>query len=240
MDRPFYSVTFGGKNSWDEWNLIPVKAGKIEFATPSVKDEWIEVAGSDDALDFTEVLTGYALYNQRRGSVKFRFYDNGTSSRSRFNQLKNYLHGKRMTAIIEDEPDYYYEGRFMVGDFEPMQGNWGDVNVSYILNAYKLEMTSTNEDWLWDPFNFETGVIREYGSLEVDGSLTVEVIGSRKPTVPKFIVTGGTLTLTIDGTVYVLNEGTTTIPQIKLFDETYTFEFTGTGTVTIDYRGGSL
>ena len=53
MDRPFYSITIGGKNTWDEWNLIPLKAGKIEFATPPVKYESVEIPGSDDVLDMT-------------------------------------------------------------------------------------------------------------------------------------------------------------------------------------------
>lgn len=240
MDRPFYSVTFGDKNTWDEWNLMPVKAGKIEFATPEVKTEHVEVPGSDDSLDFTEVLTGYPTYDSRKGSVRFRFFNNGVSARSRFNRLKNYLHGRHMKAVIEDEPDYYYIGRFMVGDFEPKQGNWGDVEISYILNAYKLENTSTNEDWLWDPFNFETGVIREYGGIVVNGKTTVTVIGSRKPTVPRFTVTGGALTLSVGTNRYSLPVGRTVLPQIVLMNEEYKMIFEGNGTVEIEMAVGSL
>lgn len=240
MDRPFYSVTFGDKNTWDEWNLMPVKAGKIEFATPEVKSEYIDIPGSDNALDLTEALTGYPIYDSRKGSVRFRFFNNGVSARSRFNRLKNYLHGRHMKAVIEDEPDYYYIGRFMVGDFEPKQGNWGDVEISYILNAYKLEITSTNEDWLWDPFNFETGVIREYGEIVIDGKTTVTVIGSRKPTVPRFTVTGGSLTLTIGTNWYSLPVGRTVLPQIVLMDEEYEMIFEGNGTVEIEMVVGSL
>ena len=240
MDRPFYSVTFGDKNTWDEWNLIPVKAGKIEFATPEVKSEYIEIPGSDNALDLTEALTGYPIYDSRKGSVKFRFFDNGVPARFRFNRLKNYLHGRHMRAVIEDEPDYYYVGRFMVGDFEPKRGNWGDVEISYILNAYKLETTSTNEDWLWDPFNFETGVIREYGEIVVDGKTTVTVIGSGKPTVPRFTVTVGALTLSIGTNQYPLPVGKTVLPQIVLTNEEYEMIFEGSGTVEIEMVVGSL
>lgn len=240
MDRPFYSVTFGDKNSWDEWNLIPVKAGRIEFATPNVKYESEEIPGSDNVLDMSEVLTGYPLYDPRKGSITFRFYDNGTPVRERFDRLKNYLHGRRMRAVIEDQPEYYYEGRFMVGDFQPKQGNWGDVDISYILNAYKLELNSSAEDWDWDPFNFLIGVIREYKDIVVDGEKTMTIIGSRKPTVPTFIVSGGALTLSIGTNQYNLPVGRTVLPQIVLMDEEYEMVFNGNGTVTIDMTAGSL
>ena len=239
MDRPFYSITINGKNTWDEWALMPVKEGKIEFATPEVKYESVEIAGSDDALDMSEVLTGYPLYESRKGSLGFRFYDNGVPARSRFDQIKNFMHGRKVKIINEDQPEYYYEGRVMVGDFKPKQGNWGDFELSYILNAYKLEINSTAEDWLWDPFNFESGVIREYGNIEVNRTKVVTIIGSRKPTVPRITVSSA-MTLVFDDTVYELPTGRNVIPQIVLMDKEYEFTFHGIGTVSIDMKAGSL
>ena len=240
MDRPFYSITINGKNTWDEWKLMPVKAGKIEFATPEMKYESVEIAGSDNALDMSEVLTGYPLYESRRGSLNFRFFDNGVSVRSRFDQLKNFLHGKKVKVINEDQPEYYYEGRMMVGDFKPSKGNWGEVEISYILNAYKLELTSSAEDWEWNPFNFEIGVVRDYKDIVIDGETTVTVVGSRKPTVPTFIVSGGTLTLSFGTNQYDLIVGKNVLPQIVLMDEEYEMVFSGNGTITIDMTAGLL
>ena len=260
MDRPFYSITFGNKNTWDEWALMPVKAGRIEFATPNVKREGVDIPGADGELDMSEVLTGYPTYENRRGALKFRFYNNGVPVRSRWDQLKNYLHGRRMRAIIEDQPEYYYEGRFMVGDLEwAERGNWADTQISYDLNTYKLEMTSASEDWLWDPFNFETGVIREYGNIFVMVGLEpieMTIIGSRKPTVPKFTVTKDNdhdeydevayIQMEIMDATYQLPYGKTTIfPQIVLFDEEYPITLMNVNqpyglVLTIDMQGGSL
>lgn len=241
MDRPFYSVTFGEKNSWDEWGMMPVREGRIELLPPEVKTEYVEVAGAESDLDMSEVLTGYPTYKNRTGSLKFRFFDNGVPVRTRYTKLKNYLHGRSMRAVVEDDPEYYYEGRFAVGKLEyAKQGNWADTEISYNVKPYKLELTSSVEDWLWDPFNFETGVIREYATLEVDGERTVTVVGSRRPTVPKFVVTDGALTMTIGVDEYELPIGTTILPQITLFDQEYELTFTGTGAVSIDIRGGSL
>lgn len=240
MDRPFYSITINGKNTWDEWALMPVKEGKIEFATPELKYESVEIAGSDDALDMSEVLTGYPLYESRKGSLGFRFYNNGVPARSRFDQLKNFVHGRKVRIINEDQPEYYYEGRVMVGDFKPKHGNWGDVEISYILNAYKIELTSSSEEWDWDPFNFETGVIRYYKDIVINGETTVTVVGSRKPTVPTFIVSGSSMTLSFGTNLYDLNIGKNVLPQIVLMDEEYEMVFNGNGTVTIDMTAGSL
>lgn len=240
MDRPFYSITIGGMNTWDDFHMMPVKAGRIEFATPELKYSAVSVAGSDNELDFSEALTGYPTYEPRKGSVKFRFYDDGTLVRYRFERLKNHLHGKRMQAVIEDEPEFYYEGRFQVGDLKWKEhGNWADTELSYILDAYKLEFTTSLEDWLWDPFNFETGVIREYNGIEVNGEKVVTITGSRKPTSPRFIVEG-TMNMTFEGVTYSLTTGTVVIPMIMLVDQEYEFTFRGTGTVSIDMRAGSL
>ena len=241
MDRPFYSMTFGDKNTWDEWALMPVREGRIELLPPDVKTEYVEVAGAESDLDMSEVLTGYPTYKNRSGSLKFRFYDNGVPVRTRYTKLKNYLHGRAMRAVVEDDPEYYYEGRFAVGKLEyARHGNWADVEIAYNVKPYKLEQFSSTEDWIWDSFNFETGVIREYSDIDVDGERTFTVVGTAKPTVPKFIVTGGALTLEFEETEYELPVGTTVLPQIIVVDGEHEFTFSGTGTVSIDFRGGSL
>lgn len=259
MERPFYSVTFGDKNSWDEWNLMPVKAGKIEFATPELKYESVEIPGADNVLDVSEVLTGYPLFDPRKGSLTFRFFDNGKSVRGRFDKLKNYLHGRWMRAVIVDQPEYYYEGRFMVGDFKPLQGNWGEVDISYILNAYKMEITASDEQWLWDPFNFETGVIRDYREIVVGGEgedpVEMHIEGSPKHQPLSMTFSRNTLPVAIDegigffwlGTYeeatsddYEVKYGKFTYPQIVIPPEGLDITFSGNYKVTIHYRGGII
>ncbi len=239
-ERPFYSITIGEKNTWDDFHLMPVGEGRIDFATPELKYESVSVPGSDGELDLTEALTGFPTYKSRKGTLKFRFFDDGKPARNKHDDLKNYLHGRWMRAIIDDQPEYYYEGRFTVGDLTwARKGNWAETEISYTLDAYKLEVNTSLEDWLWNPFNFETGVIREYAGISVSGEETVTVTGSRKPTVPRFIV-DGTLIMEFNGISYALTTGTVTIPQILLIDQEYEFTFRGSGTVSIDMRAGIL
>lgn len=241
MEHMFYSVTFGDKNTWTEWGLIPAKTGKIEFVPPPVKEEYVDVPGMNGSLDMTEVLTGYPVYENREGSLSFLFFDNGESVRGRYTKLKNYLHGKSMRAVIEDDAGYYYEGRFFVGDIEFWpRGNWAAVSISYNVRPYKNEVCDSVEEWLWDPFSFETGVIRKYGSLAINGERTVTIIGSPKPTTPMFTVTGGALSLRFEDVTYSLPVGQTVLPQIVFTDGEHEFKFTGNGEVTVEFRGGYL
>ena len=99
------------------------------------------------------------------------------------------------------------------------------------------------EDWEWDPFNFETGIIREYREIRVDGSLKFIIEGRRKNVVPAFTVVsddGSGLQVRFNGTTYNLPDGTSRVLNIVIRSGTNTLYFTGNGTVSIDYRGGRL
>ena len=226
-------------DTWDDWKIVSVK--RPVFFEPDLRSEYAEVPGRDGSLDMTEVLTGYPLYENRTGTLQFFLYDDSVKALTKLNTIRNYLHGKKHKIVLSDEPEYYYIGRLMMHESHPTtEGEYAVFDLEYNLEPYKYDQASTAGDWLWDPFNFETGVIREYGNLAVDGSLELTVVGSRKPTVPKFTVAGGALTLTIGTDEYELPIGVTVLPQIVLMDEEYTFEFTGTGTVSVEFRGGSL
>lgn len=259
MDRPFYSITINGKNTWDEWQMMPVGEGKIEFSSPKPKTDYVSVPGSSNFLDFSEVLTGYPTYDPREGSLKFRFKQTNKSVRARWQDFKNFVHGQKVTIVNEDEPEYYYEGRMSVGDLEyKSRGDWADVDVNYVLNAYKAEIVASDEDWLWNPFNFESGVIREYTNIIVGGDgespLTFHIEGSpkRQPLVMTFSRNTLPTSITEVGFFWVgtyeepetedfsVTYGKHTYPQIVIPPEGLDVTFSGNYKVTIHYRGGAL
>jgi len=70
-----------------------------------------------------------------------------------------FLHGQRMRAILTDDPGYYYEGRFSMNAVKS-RPEYGTFVLDYDVGPYKWATTlSTDEDWLWDPFSFEDGVL---------------------------------------------------------------------------------
>ncbi len=107
------------------------------------------------------------------------------------------------------------------------------------MEPYKYELFSSLEDWLWDSFDFETGVIREYKDLVVNGSLTVDVPGTRKEVLPT-ITASAAMQVEWKGIRYDLLAGVNKIYAISIPEGDQKLIFYGNGTISIDYRGGIL
>ena len=233
----YHSITFGEKNTWDDWHLIP-KTRPV-FNPPAVKTRFVEIPGGNGSLDLTVALLGRAVYKNRTGSFEF-IVENGFKEWSvLYSEITNYLSGKRLRAILEDDPDYYYEGRFAVNEWKS-EANWSSIVIDYDVKPYKKSLVSAGDDWLWDTFNFETDVIRSYENLPVTGSLSVTIIGDSMPVSPTIIASSDGMTVTFEGETYTLSKGTNYIPELIVHDGENVMIFTGTGTVTIKCERGRL
>ena len=107
------------------------------------------------------------------------------------------------------------------------------------MDAYKYEVADSLGDWLWDDFDFETGIIREYGNLQVTGELNVIIPGRRKHVIP-VITASAAMTVSYQSKTYDLAAGINKIYDLALGEEENLLIFTGSGSVSIEYRGGSL
>ena len=236
----YHSIIFGDKNTWDDWFLFP--SSRPVFNPPEPKTTYVDIPGADSHLDLSEVLTGEVVYNAREGSFEFIVDNDHKDWCVAYSDIMDYIHGKSMRAILEDDPSYFYEGRFSVNNWKSDKHN-SKITIDYVVHPYKFERFSSLEDWEWDPFNFETGVIREYKDLRVDGSLTLTIPGTRKTVTPYFIVdsdVGSGMKVEFDGVTYDIPNGKSKVPSIVIKDGVYTLTFIGNGVVSVDYRGGRL
>ena len=150
----YHSIKFGDKNTWTDWHLIPTSAPV--FKPPAVQTNFIDVPGMSGSLDLTEALTGYPLFSSREGSFEFLVInDFGIPWDVTYTMIANYLHGQAMDAVLEDDPQYYYRGRFSLNDYKS-EKDWDKIVIDYHVDPYKWGF----HDWLWDPFSFIDGVIR--------------------------------------------------------------------------------
>lgn len=233
----YHSVTFGDKNTWDDWHLIP--SSRPLFNPPKLKTKYIEIPGSNVVIDLTDSITGFPTYQYREGSLEFYVANGYGEWYDRYSEIMNYLHGKKMQAWLEDDPIFMYEGRFTVNSWKSEKVA-SKITIDYYVAPYKLERGGdSGEPFIWDPFSFETGIIRDYGNQVVEGSLTMEIVGSQMPVVPT-VVTSAAVTFKIDGKTYELEAGTTKLYGCTLTNKTYTVEITGNATISIIYTGGSL
>lgn len=152
------SAKFNGINTWKDWHLIP--ATRPLFNSPKVKTNYIDLPGANGSIDATQVLSSYIYYQNREGSNEFYVANGFGDWASRFSEIMNYVHGRKVKVILGDDPGFYYRGRLAVNQWKS-EKDFSKIVIDYSLDPYKYELLSTNDDWLWDPFNFYTGVIRK-------------------------------------------------------------------------------
>ena len=233
-------VTFGSKHSYRDWGLF-LKSRPV-ISPPNPKTVYIDIPGSDGVIDLTESLTGDVKFENRTIKCEFIVLDARNRWSNIYSEIMDFLQGQQMKVIFDEDPTFYYIGRLKVNEWKSDKAT-STITIEGNVEPYKLEMFSSLEDWEWDSFNFETGIIREYKSIRVDESLTFTIEGRRKAVVPSFTVQsedGTGLNVVFDGTTYHLPDGTSKVLNIIIKDGINTLYFTGNGMVSIDYRGGRL
>ena len=257
--KRLHSVTFGNYNTWDDWHLIPVKRPFI--VNPAVKFKSVDLVGANGELDYTTTLVGYPLYENRKNSLVFRMVDaeDQHSAQARRDEIVAYLHGRYRQMTLEDQPEYYYQGRFEVTDNTYKgKGEWADITINYNLEPFKYYISQSTDDWLWDPFSFETGIIQKaffYGIETSSDSWTyinnlVSLVGDMPvyPVIKVTVDSGKTVQIqtynTRDGAwsgSVTYSASTTDADSGLVFDvNTTRVRIKGYGTVDITFRTGRL
>ena len=146
-------------NTLKDWHIVPL--GRPVVNPPEQKTMTVDIPGTNGVLDLSNSLTRYPVFNNRTGSMKFAVLNDITDWLTAYTKIMRFLQGTPVKMILEDDLEYYYEGKVFVGNWNSRNdGTWSEVDLSYNLQPYRRSIyTSDNEDWLWDPFNFETDVI---------------------------------------------------------------------------------
>lgn len=242
MSNPFetrYGVTFNGKHSFNHYHLLPTAAPYI--APPAVKSFYVDIPGADGSLDLTEALTGFPTYGNRNGEFNFLIYANKDEWHTIYNKIVYDLNGKQVKVILDEESDFYYKGRLTVGapNFQKVKGL---IKITGVFDAERyVNGDYSGIDWLWNPFDFENGIAREYSHVKIRNSKTVTLIGSDLIVCPKFTVESGSLAVSVDGNTYQLHTGDNILLEVLIGqNEEKDVTFIGKGVVTITYRVGGV
>lgn len=231
-----FDVQIGKYSLAAEWGM---RLLALEVGSPEADTKFKEVPGRNGDLDLTEIQTGYTTYKNATMKLSFDFVDGdyGTWLR-KGSEIFNALHGKREKVILGNEKTFYYEGRIKV-DTDKINKQFSKVEIEVNRDPYKYEKYSSVEDWPWDDFSFEDGIIREYKDLVVSGSLELHIPGRSMPVIPGFYCSVA-MNVTHNGKMYSLPAGKSKAPDLLLIEGDNVLTFTGNGTVSVEYRGGSL
>jgi len=220
--RRFHSLIIGKDskwyNTWDDWYLIPSSRPLIN--PPAPKTKFVDIPGRDGVLDLSEIVNPYTVFGNRTGSQEFvvinrnmdAYYIELTDAQremfswswyNAYSTIMAFLQGKAgLKAVLLDDLNFYYEGRISVNSWKSDE-NWSTIVFDYNVEPYKKRMSTSIEPWKWNPFNFETGVIRYANSEPVakNGTKVVTIVGDAIRETPWIIATQD-MTVTFNGRQY--------------------------------------
>lgn len=154
-----HSVTFESldgevrKNTWDDWYLIPMS--RPTMSIPGAQNKFVEIPGMDGSYDISDYLRDDTAFTDRSGSFEFVVDNEHADWLTIYRDIITFLHGQRFRMILQDDPDWYYEGRFTMGEWksEPARSQ---VTISYRVSPFKHSIYSEFVDKIiWDTFCFE-------------------------------------------------------------------------------------
>lgn len=157
---PPYSLTTD-RNTWDHWRIAPTS--RPVFAPPSPKTNYTDIPGANGKLDLSQALTGYPLYSNRTGSIEFVVMNDFRHWQTAFTDIMSTIHNRKLFCVYEEDPAYFYVGRWAVQNWTSAESH-SKVVLQYDLEPYKWRIYDSDDSWLWDPFNFSTGVIASRNS----------------------------------------------------------------------------
>ena len=149
-------------NTWTNLHLIPSERPTIPY--PSIDKKYVSIPGRGRQLDLTDYLTGQRVFGPRSGSWTFivdpnyyfellkgnRNFTSEDLANHWINDYKNYLerfHSKRLCVELEDDPGYFYEGRFILKDWKPEE-RYSTITIEFDLDpqCYSSKNDYDNRD----------------------------------------------------------------------------------------------
>lgn len=134
-----------------DWFLVPKERPSIEKA--SVKEHYIDIPGTNGGLDLTESLTGFPLYEFIEGSFEFTILNdrklvivNNSCVKTKEiditwevlnRDIREFLNGKQRYMMLEDDPSWYYYGRFTVEKYDSSDASNSKITIAYKVYPYK-------------------------------------------------------------------------------------------------------
>lgn len=238
-------------DTWDDFHLIPTARPILSLPTPNTK--FVSIPGRKDPIDLTEYLTGHSTFGNRTGSWSFftdvDYVEQRLGGWVAFDKrLRSLFHGHVGKIVLLDDPSYFYTGELTMGQWQTGDDR-STVTISYDLYPYKKDLSSTMELWKFDEFDFRDGVIMYLKDMEVNGSRDVKVYGSRERISPHISGSSGLVVYKYENKSWVnygnvptksIASNDSIVPRLVIDYGENLLRFTGTGSVTIDYRRGLL
>ena len=125
---------------------------------------YVDVPGADGFLDFSEAITGRRIFKNRPISIEL----GGKKPRDNWDifisDLRNLVEGREIKVIFDNDSGFYWTGRASIQGYDRNREIGTFTLAIPKADPYKYNVADSTEDWLWDSFDFETGIIDEGGT----------------------------------------------------------------------------
>lgn len=220
----YHSLMINDKNTYDDFGLIPTSRPIIN--PPSPKYSCIEVPGINGVLDVSEALTGSICYNNRVGSIEFLVPKEKNWSRL-YSELMEFVQGKFMRIILEDDPFFYYEGRLSINAWKSNKNN-SVVVIDYDLSPFKYESKNVIDGYIVNKSNLNGSMyyyLEDAKTLEI--IIECESMGNRG------------VKVVVDDVTYNCKLGVNILPNL-ISKKNKFIRIYGEGQIKVKYRRGRL
>lgn len=211
-------VKFDDRHTFDDWGLVLTEKS---IGLPTPKTSGVEIEGADGELDTSEVLSGEIKFSNRPLTFKLTMTDEYEDFNDKVTVIANYLHGRKMRIILDEDDLHYYYGRCFINEWLTDR-RIGQIAISCDCEPYKYDLNKT--------------II----TASISGTTKVNVYGKRKTVCP-IIKVAGDVNLLIDGKpVHLSSDKENEILDFYIREGNNTLTFTGNGMIELSYRGGEL
>ena len=237
-------VIFGTLHSYDDFGMILTKKS---MPMPERKSYEISIPGANGKLDLSTALTdGVTVYENRVLTFEFDLLVSPARRAAAYSAIAAALHFKKMPVIVDEDPEWYYDGLCKVAGNADDAVNHSTVTVEVDAYPYKLcRKLSTEKGWLWDPLRFDSTPIPQSCAnvyIPTGTTKTFAFPGLVMPVNPT-IVTNQPITVAFGGATSSITEEGRYLTQIVLTPQAYTLTVSASQPytrVSIEFREGAL
>ena len=218
-------INFGKKHSYDDWGLVLTNKS---LGLPTPKTSSVSIDGADGVIDTSEVLCGEIKFSNRTLEFEFTMTTDYEDFNELVTEISNYLHGKKLKIVLDEDSNYYYYGRCQINQWT------SDRRIGKIV--IKCDC---------DPFKYTKE--KCISTAHIDGVTYVKVYGKRMTVNPTIEVDTDNVDVVVkypkllqSRTIQLHKNKTNLIPDLFLYEGVNTLIFIGSGNVKIIYQGGEL
>lgn len=211
-------IQFGTKHTYDDWDLV--LTNKV-IGLPNPKTSSVDVEGADGVIDTSEVLSGEIKFSNRELQFEFTMTTDYEEYNELVTEIANYLHGRKLKIILDEDDDYYYYGRCQVNEWSSDK-RIGKIVIYCDCDPYKYALRDS--------------VV----TATVNGKTYVKVMG-RRMTVTPIIEVSNNMSIIVDGksnNLYASKKNE--ILDLFIKEGVNTLVFDGNGEVKIKFTGGEI